>query len=37
MLEHMEIAEIIYGGVVTPSHKKLLRKMPTVIESVGIR
>ena len=37
MFEHMEIAESIYQGVVTPSYKKLPGKNPTILDSVGIR
>ena len=37
MFEHMEIAESIYEGVVTPSYKKLLRNNPTVLYSIGIK
>ena len=35
MFVRMEIAEIIYEGVVTPSYKKLLGKNPNVLYSVG--
>ena len=37
MFECMEIAEIIYKGVVTPSYKKNTREKPTVMDSVGMR
>ena len=34
MFERMEIAEIIYEGVVTPYYKKLLGQNSTVLNSV---
>ena len=34
MFEHMDIAESIYEGVITPSYKKLLSQKPTVLESL---
>ena len=37
MFEHMEIAEIIYEGVVTPSYKKTIGQKTTIMNSLGIR
>ena len=31
----MEIAEYIYEGVIEPSYKKLLGKIPTMLVSAG--
>ena len=37
MFERMEISEIIYKRVLTPSYKKPLGQNPDVLDSVGIR
>ena len=37
MFDRMEIAEIVYEGVVKLSYKKLLDQKSTILDSAGIR